>query len=95
MQSNRNPGEVLRDDESTNTLTWTNDGCQSKIEVESQTTQVKLYVLSNGYYALTGWKVGFWVRLTSDGEATVGFWQSIKAIVLYSCPYSRLSTESS
>ena len=35
-------GEVLRDDESANTLTWTDDGCQSKIEVESQTTQVKL-----------------------------------------------------
>jgi len=60
-------GEVLRDDESTSTLTWTDDGCQSRVEVESQTTQV-----------------GFWVRLTSDGEATVGFWQSIKAIVLYS-----------
>jgi len=60
-------GEVLRDDESTNTLTWTNDECQSKVEVESQTTHV-----------------GFWVRLTSDGEATVGFRQSIKAIVLYS-----------
>ena len=68
MQSNRNPcsmhhtpvsdmevsGEVLRDDESTNTLTWSDDGCQSKIEVESQTTQVKLSILSNGYYALTG-----------------------------------------
>jgi len=62
------PGhKTLRDDDSSNTLTWIDDGSQSTIAAKRQTT-----------------RMSFWARLTGEGQATVGFWQSIKSIVTYS-----------
>lgn len=44
---------VLRDDDSSNTLTWTDDGSQSTIADKSQITKVT-YISLDKYRVLTG-----------------------------------------